>query len=107
MGCNNEQTPTMRELLEEQLVWLRGMRYWDAKPDEEFDLAEWIACGANFEEIDFADTNQGEACAFAWGYLRGAHEMADLTLDQLISEYDLSYHEPAKPRRRARTRRAS
>ncbi|HZJ67662.1 MAG TPA: hypothetical protein VFD36_29365 [Kofleriaceae bacterium] len=111
----------MRDLIEEQLVHLRGMRYFSADAferasdassgaDEEFNLAEWAADGGNFEVLLFSDSDHvdREACAYAWGYLRGVAEMADLTLDQLLDEYDLAWNKPAKPLSRTRrTRRAS
>ena len=104
MGCENDSdtTPTMRELIEEQLVHLRAMAYEDATPDEEFDLAGWVADIGNFEGMAFGDDVSREAAAYAWGYLRGAAELADLTLDQLLDEYDLTWNEPAKPLRRSR-----
>ncbi len=105
MGCRKQkpkQDP-MASLIEEQLVHLRGMIYFDAEVIEgiaqasphdkgpAFDLAEWASTGGDFEALHFADDIDREACAYAWGYLRGVAEMADLTLDQLLDEYDLSW----------------
>lgn len=78
-----ETTPTMRELLEEQLEHLRGAIG---------NVQDWYFGGGTFEGLAFADDVQREACAFAWGYLRGAAEMADVTISDLLDAHDLAFN---------------
>ena len=75
---------TMADLIEEQLAHLR---------DVIDDLEEWYWEGADFEAIDFGDDVQREACAFAWGYIRGCAEISDVTVSQLLEGFDLSFNE--------------
>ena len=93
MACAEAEQVSMRSLLIEQLEQLRGMTYEGAGADEEFDLRAWVGEIATFAGMSFQDEIHREACAYAWGYLRGCAEYADLTLDQLLDEYDLTWND--------------
>ena len=89
-------------------VWL-NQRHQSGAPDMKSALAEqvrlmrdhlasadttpkvWVDGGSDFDLVaDKLDEMQRESLAHAWGYLKGAADMAALTVEELLGKYKLS-----------------
>lgn len=102
---------TMKACLEEQLDVLREVAR--THPSCGFSLEAWYDDGAVLEQLYSLDDHcdlkgatfpLAECCkfAYAWGYIEGAADMADLTVRELLDEHGLTFDNNALDRGRQR-----
>lgn len=91
----------IRELLQEQVD-----RILDALHPRGITFVEWYsdhACSFDVFEFSSPDGTDREAVSFAYGYLRGAHEIADVTMLELLESHNVFFG--SRKRRAARARK--
>ena len=86
--------PDMKPMLAEQVRFMRDhLASADTTPQT------WVDGGSDFELVaDKLDEMQRESLAHAWGYLKGAADMAALTVEELLNKYGLSLSAKKTPR---------
>lgn len=84
--CPPEPPPaTVKELLQEQVdVILQTL-------GTDLTFVEWYHDGCAIEALSWAVGPSITSAVFAFGYLRGAHEMADVTMLELLDAHGVNY----------------
>lgn len=95
---NRASLEPMRGLLQTQLDLID-----DALPDA-YTLMDWYDAGQPLDVFVGDDTNK-ECANYAAGYLAGVAEYADLTVGELLDEYDLRWKRSRKTTRVAEASR--
>jgi hypothetical protein len=85
---------TMKDCVEEHLITMRAVVL--LAPG--LTLQGWYDNGANLGELtgydwDTASTRPEDSVLFAWGYLRGAADQADMTVMEYVESFGLSLND--------------
>lgn len=86
---------SMRACLDEQLHVLREAARLHSTC--RFSLQQWYDDGADLKGLHEETVT---AITYAWGYLEGAADMADLTVSELLDEYGVTFDVPLSPGKR-------
>jgi hypothetical protein len=87
---------SMYDCLLEQLEVLREAIRVHASACGE-TLQTWYEAGASFAAFSDLDPAKQDEVAYAWGYLNGAADLANLTVEGVLEEHGLSFDRKPDP----------
>lgn len=84
---------SMKECVEEQLIVLQGAARAASVSICGFTLQDWYDDGAILKYLSCWDDSEDDDVTYAWGYLSGAADAADMTVRDYIESFGLSFNE--------------